>query len=129
MATKIMKYTDDLGEIWGVTIDDTIINDLTHDGSVFDNGAGTYAQTLFKYNDFAAFEAANSGKQMLPATINARTFNLQHAFGTRTLISPEPFDLARLQSLQADASFGDGTLSITSLAGETRQQAIPEEEP
>lgn len=119
MATKVMKYTSDLGVIWGVNVDDTaqaIMAALDDDGGSFD--ALTTGLTVTLYDDFEAFETANSGKEMLPSTITARRISLTHPMGTRDLIAPTPFDATQLSILEGSTTYGTNAIAVARLQGE-----------
>lgn len=118
MASKVMKYTTDLGEVFGVNVDDEIYGELNVSGSSFDEEASN--DRVLLYADFDAFEAENAEGVMLPARIQPRSITLNHVMGSKTLIAPTPFVLAELELLEGSAAFGAGTLNITRIQGEAQ---------
>lgn len=119
MATKIMEYTTDLGEVFGVTVDDTLYNALDSiDGGQFDS-AGAGIQVVM-HADLAAFNAANADAGLLPARINPRTLTLRHPMGDKTLVVPGAFDPTKLEITEQESDFGAGELEIIRLQGEAQ---------
>jgi hypothetical protein len=119
MATKVMKYTSDLGIVWGVNVDDTaqsIMGILDDDGGSFDDAST--GQKVFLYDDFEAFQTANPGCEMIPSTITARRISLAHPMGTRDLVAPTPFNATELGILEGTTGLGANAISVSRLQGE-----------
>ena len=119
MATKVMKYTDDLSIVWGVNVNDadqSIMASLAVANSCFDNASTN--QEVFLYDTIEDLQVDNAGAEMLPATTTPRTITLSHPMGDKELIVPSPFIAASLQLLEGQTAFGDDLVNIVRMRGE-----------